>query len=355
MRKKGSLIALVVSLLFAAIAFSSSVIAAETFKPVTLKFAHMVTENSYVGKHHQWWANEVEKRSGGKIKIQIFWMESLVKGKDMLQGVKSGIADLGYFGVTYFPSNFPLFIVVDNIFNVHQDYVAAILALLETLEKQPDLKAEVEREKMVLVGPYISGSAPIGTKKCFDSIKDLKGKNVRITGGVRTAFYSNLGANPISMPYTDIYEALDRGTIAAFDMGLMISHGFKHYEVVKCCYISNTGSGIGGGIFLNAEVFKNFPKEIQEMLLDLSKEFGVRYAQDLMETEKGIMSEWQTKHGVTIRYPSPEDQKIILEAAEKANEEMLKKQEAAGHKAVRKVWDYYRSALKKYEDQRTKK
>jgi hypothetical protein len=34
---------------------------------------------------------------------------------------------------------------------------------------------------------------------------------------------------------------------------------------------------------------------------------------------------------------------------------MLKKQESDGHKGVRKVWDYYMTALKKYEDQRAKK
>ena len=355
MEKKGPLIVLAVSLLFVTIAFSSVVKAAETFKPVTLKFADMVQASSYVGKHHQWWANEVEKRTEGKIKIQIFWTESLVKIKDMLHGIKYGMADLGYYGAVYFPSNFPLFMVVDNLFNSGRDFVAPLLALIDTMDKEPNLKAELEREKMILLVPYTAGTGGIATKKCFDSIRDLKGKTLRTVGGVRTQYYSNLGANPISMSYNDIYEAIDKGTIWGFDMGYMISDGFKHYEVVKCVYEHNTGTSIGGGVFLNADIFKKFPKDIQETFLTLRKELAVRYAQDVMDYEEKLIREWKTNHGVTFKSPSPEDQKIILEAAQKANEDFLKKQESGGHTAARGVWEYYKNALKKYEDERAKK
>ena len=64
--------------------------AAPAFKPVTLRLADTVPEKSFYGELHKWWAQEVEKRTGGKLKIQIFWMESLVKWKDMLEGVQSG-------------------------------------------------------------------------------------------------------------------------------------------------------------------------------------------------------------------------------------------------------------------------
>ena len=62
---------------------------------MTLRYADGIPENSWFGKHHKWWANEVEKRSGGRLKVQIFWMESLVKFKDMLPGIQSGIVRLG--------------------------------------------------------------------------------------------------------------------------------------------------------------------------------------------------------------------------------------------------------------------
>ena len=76
---------------------------AQELKPQTLRMANTVGENSWFGKQHKWWAAEVEKRSGGKLKVQIFWLESLVKWKDALPGIQSGVADLAWVSSTWSP------------------------------------------------------------------------------------------------------------------------------------------------------------------------------------------------------------------------------------------------------------
>ena len=326
--------------------------AAEEFKPVTLKLSTYVGANTWNGELNQYWANEVEKRTGGRIKIKIFWMDSLVKSKDALPGVQSGMTDFAWISSTYHPSNLPLLLMVDNLLNFGQDYVAATLALLESLEKEPNLKAEMERENIILVAPHITGST-LATKKCFSSISDLKGKTVRTYGGPRIKYYEYLGMNPVFMPYSDIYEALDRGTITAFDMGVILSTGFRHYEVVKCLYMQDIGGVIGSGIFLNMGTFKKFPADIQKIFLDLRRDYGVYMAQKIQRDEAQYFREWETQHGVTIRHPSPEDRAKILDACHRAQEYIIKKQESEGHGAARKVWDFYTSALKKYEEKKS--
>ncbi len=346
---------LLVLMAFTITFLSRTSFAAESFQPITLKYADAVVEKSWFGNHHKWWASEVEKRSNGKIKVQIFWMESLVKWKDMLPGVQSGMADLGWISSTYHPSNLPLYIILDNVSNFHQDYAAAILALIDTLDNEPNLRAEMERENIILVSPHIAGQAGIGTKRCFDSIKDLKGKTLRTYGGSRTQFFEYLGANPVFMSYSDLYEAMDRGTVSAIDMVPVLSAAFKHYEVVKCIYLLNCGGALASGTYMNRKLFNKFPNDIQKMFIDLRREYAIRYGESLMDDEDKAYREWQTKYGVTIKHPSPDDQKLIQDASKKAIEYMLKKQESDGHTAVRKVWDHYTKALKKFEDQRAKK
>jgi TRAP-type C4-dicarboxylate transport system substrate-binding protein len=204
--------------------------------------------------------------------------------------------------------------------------------------------------------------APTGTKACLNTVKDLKGKSLRTYGGVRTRFYKNLGANPIFMPFGDLYEGIERGTIDAIgDMAIVLSNAFKLYEVVKCVYANNppgahgNGGALASGFYMDRKKFYAFPNEIQKMFLDLRKEYGVRYAQTLMEDEGATKKEWETKHGVVFKDASPEDQKFILEAGNIANEEMFEKQESEGHKGVRQVWAYYQKALKKYEAERAMK
>lgn len=335
---------------------------AQELKPATLRMANVVPENSWFGRQHKWWAGEVEKRSGGKLKVQIFWTESLVKWKDALPGIQSGVADFAWVSSTYFPSQLPNYLMLDNLFNFGDDYVAALLALMDTVDNEPNLKAELAKEDIILIAPHISGHAPVGTKRALSSIRELKGKSLRTYGGVRTQFYTNLGANPIFMSFSDMYEAMNRGTIDSLgDMAIVLSNAFKLYEVVKYVTANNppgvhgNGGALASGFYMSRKKFDALPKATQTMLLDLRKEYAIRYAQTLMDDEAAIRNEWKTKHGVSFSDASPADAKFILEAGTIANEQMFKKQEGEGHKGVRAVWAYYQKARQKHETERAGK
>jgi len=344
-----------VSFLFAAILSSPpGVHAQEAFKPMTLKYGTFVTATSFMGKQHQWWAEQLEKQTGGKLKVQTYWMGSLVKVSDMLQGVQSGIVDLSSTAYTYYPSDFPLTAVVDMPGNHSDDYYPAIMASMETMRSEPNVKAELERAGVINVVPYSSGAVLIGSKKRFDSLKSMKGATIRSSGGAKIKLLENLGLNPVFMGYASIYEAIDRGTLDAAEMTLSLSDTFKHQDIMKTVFVPRVGSLLAAGICMNLKVYNGLPKEFQRIIQKLNEDAGVRYAKDLADIDSTIASRWAKENGVTIRYPSPEEEKAIREAAEKARESYFQKQEAAGHPA-RKVWDYYRTAFKKYEDQAAKK
>jgi TRAP-type C4-dicarboxylate transport system substrate-binding protein len=274
----------------------------------------------------------------------------------MLEGVQSGIADVGWVTATYHPSKLPLWFMLDNVFNFRKDYVASVLASIETIEKEPNLKAEFEKQKIFSLGSHISGQAQAGLRKSLNSVNDLKGKTLRTVGGAKTQYWQNLGANPIFMAFGDLYEAIDRGTVDGIgDLAISLGHTFKLYEVVKAVYMHDAGGVVAGGLCINTDVYKKIPKDLQKVLVDLRQEYGIRYAQGTMDLETVLYAEWQKKHGVKVQYPTPEDQKIIASAGKKANDAMIKKQESSGHLASQKVWDYYLKALKKYEDERAKK
>jgi len=354
MNKKSALILLAFGTALS-IAFLSTYCLAAEFKPVTLKYSHYVAQTSWHGELNQWWANEVEKRTGGKVKVKIFWMDSLTKIKDGLPSVQSGMAEMGWISSTYHPSQLPLFLVLDNVFNFGDDYVSSVMAITDAMENEPNLKAELERENIIQVIPHCSGHAQIGSKKIM-SLADLKGKTLRTYGGSRTNYYTNLGANPIFMAFPDLYEAMDRGTIDAIgDMAVVLASGFKLYEVCKTVLLINAGGSLASGGFMNLKVFKGLPPDIQKTLLDLRRDYGAKMAQKESDDEVKYYKEWNTKHGVTIKGLSPEEQKINVEAGKAAQEAFIKQQESKGAPAARKVWDYYMAARLKHEAERAKK
>lgn len=330
-------------------------VAAEELKPMTLKLSHTQPESAWYSQHYKWWASEVEKRTGGKIKLQVYWMESLAKLKDGLPAVQSRYTDLGWITSTYHPSNFPYFMMLDTAYNCREDYNPALLAALETDDNEPNVKAELAKNNIVLIVPHNGGQFQIGAKKPINSLQDLKGATIRTVGGVNIDFYKELGTNPLFMSFMDVYEALDRGTIQAMgNCPIMLSFQHKLQEVIKYLYMVNHGTMVSSGLWMNGDLYKSLPKDTQDMFMKLRREFALRFAQAQMDVEKENLKEWQTKYGATVKYPTPEEQKFLLEAGRKANDAFIKKQEAAGAPNARKVMEFYTAAFKKYEAERAK-
>jgi TRAP-type C4-dicarboxylate transport system substrate-binding protein len=335
---------------------------AQELQPQTWKMAIPTGEKSWFGDLHRWWGSEVEKRSGGKIKIQYFWSDSLVKWADALPGIQSGVADLAWVNSSYYPAQLPNFMSLDHMFNYGEDYVAGVKAQLETMDNQPDLKAELAKNDIVPLMTHISGHGPVGTKTALTNMDVLKGKTLRTYGGARTDFYKNLGWNPVFMVFSDMYPAMDRGTIDALgEMVILLSNVFKLNEVVKNVHMMNppgfqgNGGVIGSGFFMSAKKFNALPPATQKMLVELRNEYGVRYATELMKSENLIKTTWAEKNKITFSYSTPADEQRILQAGTAANDSFLKKLEGEGATNVRKVVAYYTDSRKKLEAQNAKK
>ena len=348
-------VAIIIALVFGYGMAAPEIVGAQSGKPVTLKASFWYPPQSWMGKQYQGWIDEVAKRTNGRVKIEPFWMDSLVKQRDMLPGLKAGMTDIGFLSAPYFPRNFPLSMMLDNFGNASEDYVATTLAMLDTIENQPDLKAEREREGVILMAPYISGIGNFAFSKRIPSFMDVKGKSIRTFGGTGTFLLKNLGATPIFMPYTDIYEAMDRGTVDGFQIVTLPSHAMKHYEVIECLYMVKMGAAISPGAFMSRKVFQGLPADIQKILLDLRRDFGISYSKSLMNVEANIYHEWVFKHDIGLITLVDSEHSFFDEALENANATMIKEQEKKGFKACGKVWDFYRDALKKRVAERAKK
>jgi len=345
-----------IALVFGYLIATQSSFAAESSQPINMKVSLFFAQGSWMGKQYQSWADELTRRTNGRVKADMFWMDSLVKQQDMLPGLKAKMTDAGYLSQTYFPSNFPLLMMVDNFGNTTKDYGAAVLAVLDTEENEPNLKAELEKEGVVPIAPYFGGVGHLAVGKRVNSFSDIKGKTIRTFGGTGLNYFKALGMNPIFMPYTDIYEAVSRGTIDGFQMVLPLSDAFKHYEVVKNIACISMGAPVGPAIMMRRDLFLSLPADVQNIILDLRKEFGVRYADSVKnDFESVAYHRWVFEHNVTLLTLTPEERAFNAKAIETANDLMVKEQEGKGHKAAGKVWDYYMKALKKYTDERAKK
>ena len=77
-------------------------------KPIILKYSDPSKEGTARTDATKETMLEIEKRTGGRVKHEFYWSESLVKAKDSLEAIKAGTCDLGGApDVVYHPGPFP--------------------------------------------------------------------------------------------------------------------------------------------------------------------------------------------------------------------------------------------------------
>jgi len=54
------------------------------------------------------WVKQVEEATKGRVKIEVYPSQTLIKGVDMWKGIRSGIADIGWCVQGYWPEQTPL-------------------------------------------------------------------------------------------------------------------------------------------------------------------------------------------------------------------------------------------------------
>ena len=77
--------------------------------PIELKFASNVSDVAAISTDFvKRWGSEVEKATGGRVKVTYYFNQSLLKQGDMYDGVAKGIADVCWGLGSWFPNRFPL-------------------------------------------------------------------------------------------------------------------------------------------------------------------------------------------------------------------------------------------------------
>ena len=241
-------------------------------KVTTLKLSSFLPETGTEGMLGKWWGTELEKRSNGRVKVQYFFAEALVKTMDSLPAVSSGIADVQFFAAGYFPTQMALSGVSDLIFQTQSNWVSA-KAYNEMAEAYPPFQKMMKDNNIKLVSIWPASEVVMISAKPIKTLDDLKGKKIRAMGLMNKAM-KMLGATPVAMPLPEVYEALERGTIdAVTGLPYHLVVAFKMHEAAKNLINPGLGCYASGGYFMNLNTWSKFPDDIKKIVTQLSQEF----------------------------------------------------------------------------------
>jgi TRAP-type C4-dicarboxylate transport system substrate-binding protein len=286
----GSLVALV---LFAGYLSGAGAVAAE--KVITLKFAHFVPATTNEGKLIQQWADEVGKRTNGRVKVRVYPGATLMPPQQIYDGITKEVADIGYGIFAYHRGRFPLTEVIDLPLG-YKDASVPSRMINEYYKKfRPK---ELDDVKVLFLEAH--GRNIISTKKPVSKLSDLRGMKLRSTG-LSAKIVTAIGGSAVGLPITDAYDAMSKGVIEGIllDWGGLLNYRFG--DVIKY-HIESPGvaSTVAFYNVLNKDKWNSLPPDIQAIIDKLDNEWIERVSQKWVDWETAGKSELLKKGGKII-------------------------------------------------------
>ncbi len=247
------------------------------------------------------WAKEIEKRTHGAVKINIYPGATLTPADQCYDGVVTGISDIGMSVVSYAKGRFPLTEVTDLPLGYKSGLQATRLCNAYYEKFKPKELADTKIMYLHAHGPGI-----FHTKKPVSKMEDLKGLKIRGTGtSIRVA--EALGATPVAMPQPETYDALQKGVVDGLLSPIETLKGWKFAEVVKST-TENFGSAYTLAFFvaMNKKTWASLPPEVQAEIEKVNKEWidKTGHAWDQLDKEG---KEFTLARGNQVIQLSPEE------------------------------------------------
>jgi TRAP-type C4-dicarboxylate transport system substrate-binding protein len=250
------------------------------------------------------WAKEVEKRTNGAVKINMFPGATLTPADQCYDGVVKGISDIGMSVLSYTKGRFPLTEVIDLPLGYTSGLQATKLCNAYYNKFKPK---EFDDVKIM----YLHGHGPgiLHTKKPVRTMDDLKGMKIRCTG-TNAKLVSALGGTPVAMPQTETYDALQKGVVDGVVSPIETLKGWKFGEVIKST-TQNLGSSYSLAFFvaMNKKKWDSLPKDVQATIEKINEEWIEKTGKAWDEFDKEGAAFTLSKGNEIIPLSKEEDEK----------------------------------------------
>ncbi len=214
-------------------------------------------------------AELVAERTEGRFTIRVHYGEALSAARENLDGIQIGAFEGAMFCNFYHPGKNPAWMVLTMPFLPLGDWDVS-LQVREELMQHPALLADMERWGAV---PYMSALLPqyefMGRGTPPQELSDWSGKRVRAGGGLGDAM-ATLGATLTTVPATEVYTGIERGTMDAASFPYTYSHAAYQIHTIADWFTSNMQPGTTecGTVFAK-RALDALPEAYRELLMEV--------------------------------------------------------------------------------------
>ncbi len=308
-----------------------------------LKISHMFPPTHFIQTLVlEPWAKTIEEKSNGRVKMQIFAAGSaLGDATRQFDQVRGGVVDIA-IGIPAIPrGRHPRTTLIELPFTI-KTAEAGTKALTQLYD--PYLKDDFPGT--VMLSLTVTEPSAIHTKTSVADLDQLKGMRLRAPTPSVTAILNALGATPVGLPPTQIYENVERGVVEGNVMPWGPVGAFKLHEVLKN-HLNARLDAVAMYTLMNERRYNSLPPDIKKLFDDSKIFFAQNWGKWWKDTDQ-IAIDAAKKAGNTVRDLPDASRDAWRARLQKVVDDYVAEQEKTVP-GSRKIYDAMVAALKNLE------
>jgi TRAP-type transport system periplasmic protein len=273
-------------------------------------------------------AADVDKATGGKLKITVHANASLFKAPEIKRAVQGGQAQIGEILLVNYQNEWQIF-GADGLPFLADSYAEA-MKLYKA--QKPILEKKLAEQGLMLLYTVAWPPQGIYVKKPINSAADLKGVKWRAYSPATARIAELVGAQPVTVQAAELSQAMATGVIESYMSSGSTGYDTKTYEHIKYWY--DTQAWLPkNAVLVNKAAFDALDKPTQGALLKAGAEAETR-GWALSEQKNGEYIELLKKNGMNIMAPPPQLKADMKKVGETMLKEWLDKAGPEGQAVV---------------------
>ncbi|MEC9482074.1 MAG: TRAP transporter substrate-binding protein DctP [Halomonas sp.] len=271
-------------------------------------------------KTFETWANGVQELTGGEVRIEPFPAGAVAGAFEVADAVRNGVLDGQNWFTVYWPGKMPAGVFLtaypmglsvphqwDVMFGAYGGFGIA--------------KDLYHKQGLEFLGHVHHDLNLIHSKVPLRSFDDFKGVKIRMPGGIVAETFASIGARTTLLPGSEVYPALEKGTIDAADYtGAAVNYELGFWQVAKYIIMGPPSTPCLHqavdlmDIALNRRVFERMSPQTKDLMHDLVAAYSREHYAAIQQANAAAWPKYAEK-GIEVIHLSEEDAARFRQAA----------------------------------------
>ncbi|MCP4340585.1 MAG: TRAP transporter substrate-binding protein [Desulfobulbaceae bacterium] len=268
-----------ITTLVATAALSSLLLAgtAAASGPITIKFSHVVAENTAKGKMANKFKELVDERLAGKVQVEVFPNSQLFGDNKVLEAMLLGDVQMGAPALSKF-SRYTKQLQIFDLPFLFKDMAA--VEKFQTSDKGLELLTSLQKKGLVGLGYLHNGLKQLSSSSPLKVPADANGLKFRImSSDVLAAQFHAVKATPLKKPFSEVFTLLQTKAIDGQENSWSNIYSKKFFEVQP--YITESNHGLLDYMVVTSKEFWMSVPDAERAIIKKSLDEAIAYGNEV--------------------------------------------------------------------------